>query len=530
MHYFIVSTIIVGVVIWQFSSFLSSRKKLAIFKNIFPVNTSDLQLLQDTTGLEIITQHRNEILDTILSSLNSYLGHNKGAVSDYHLMKDIVERNCDAQEEEIHTQIPVPLYLGLAGTMLGILIGIGFLVFSGGLKDLLNSGNGPGSIGGGLKDLLNSGNGAGSKGIETLLGSVALAMISSITGISLTTLGSHKTKNVKSDVEKNKNTFLSWIQAELLPKISSDISSALVRMTKNLSNFNNIFAQNTQEFRGALSQVNDSYQKQTVLMQAINRLKIENIASANIEVYDKLKNCTNEIGVFALYLQKANEYLTSVQALNQKLDNYERRTQVIESAGNFFSKNEKWLAENFDIANLEVKSALLRFKETTEENLSKLQESLNSQILNFNGVMRSQQESLQETLKITTEIVTESFTKTQQTFEKAISDQQQTWHNKLQETSKIVEELKNLTHIKEGIKDFKEATSRQNVKIEELTREIRALAIAKIEGGTIKQEISLPKWAKILTIAGSILFAATCLFYIVPKIINWITKLASLLF
>ena len=133
--------------------------------------------------------------------------------------------------------------------MLGILIGIGFLVFSGGLKDLLNSGNGPGSISGGLKDLLNSGNGTGSKGIETLLGSVALAMISSITGISLTTLGSHKTKNVKSDVEKNKNTFLSWIQAELLPKISSDISSALVRMTKNLSNFNNIFAQNTQEFR-----------------------------------------------------------------------------------------------------------------------------------------------------------------------------------------------------------------------------------------------------------------------------------------
>ena len=90
MHYFIVSTIIVGIVIWQFSSFLSSRKKLAIFKNIFPVNTSDLQLLQDTTGLEIITQHRNEILDTILSSLNSYLGHNNGAVSDYHLMKDIV--------------------------------------------------------------------------------------------------------------------------------------------------------------------------------------------------------------------------------------------------------------------------------------------------------------------------------------------------------------------------------------------------------------------------------------------------------
>jgi hypothetical protein len=513
MHYFIVIIIIVVIVILQFSSFLSNNKKLSLFENIFPMNSNNFHLLQENTDLEITTQHKNDILDTILSSLNNYLRNNKGAVSDYHLMKDIVDRNCDAQEEEIHSQIPVPLYLGLAGTMLGILIGIGFLVFSGGLNDLLNSSNGQGS-----------------KGIETLLGSVALAMISSITGISLTTIGSHKTQNVKSEVEKDKNNFLSWIQAELLPKISSDISSALVRMTKNLSIFNNTFAQNTQEFRGVLTQVNDSYQKQTVLVQAINRLKISDIATANIEVYDKLKNSTDEIGVFAQYLQNTNQYLTTIQALNQKLDNYEGRTQVIESAGRFFSKNEKWLAENFDIANLEVKTALERFKESTGGTLSKLEESLNSQILNFDTVMRSQQESLKETLQITTEILAESFTKTQQTFEKTILSQQQEWHNKLQETSKIVDELKNLTHIKEGIKDFKEATYRQNGKIEELTKEIRALATAKIEGGAIKHEINLPKYIKILTIAGSILFTATCILYILPRIMYWITILKTWLF
>ena len=60
--------------------------------------------------------------------MNNYLDNNKSAVSDFHLMKDIVDRNCDAKEEEIQTQIPVPLYLGLIGTMSGILIGVGFLV------------------------------------------------------------------------------------------------------------------------------------------------------------------------------------------------------------------------------------------------------------------------------------------------------------------------------------------------------------------------------------------------------------------
>ncbi len=163
MHYFIISIIIAIIVVWQFASFLNNKGKIASFKNIFPDNSDKFQLEQENKVCEIKNQHKNVILDIIVSSINNYLNNNNNAVSDFHLMKDIVDRNCDAREEEINAQIPVPLYLGLAGTMLGILIGVGFLVFAGGLEDLLNSGNG-----------------SGAEGIETLLGSVALAMISSI--------------------------------------------------------------------------------------------------------------------------------------------------------------------------------------------------------------------------------------------------------------------------------------------------------------------------------------------------------------
>ena len=516
MHYLVIGVIIVGIVIWQFLSFFSTWKKQFLFKNIFPDNQNKFQLVQDDTKIFVLgikTQHENLILDLIISSLNKYLINNKGAVSDFHLMKDVVDRNCDAKEEEIHTQIPVPLYLGLVGTMLGILIGVGFLVLSGGLNDLLNSGNG-----------------SGADGVEALLGGVALAMLSSIFGILLTTYGSNITKNAKTELEKNKNTFLSWMQAELLPNISNNTSSALVRMTRNLTNFNDNFAQNSQDLKITLSKVNDSYRNQAALMQSINQLKIGDIATANIEVYDKLRNSTNEIGVFAKYLQSANEYLATIQALNRKLDDYEQRTQVIENAGKFFTKNEKWLAENFDIANLEVKAALVRFKDTTGECLSQLQESLNGQILSFNNVMQRQQEKLREELKMTTDIVSESFMKINETFEKAISDQQQALQGKLQETSKLVEELKNLTHIKEGIKEFKEATNKQNGIIEELAKEIRALAKAKTDGGTIIQEISFPKWFKILAVAGCSLLALTCLSYLIPLLIAWISNQVNLIF
>jgi len=205
MHYLIILITILAIVFLQFRSFKSNREKLLTFKCIFPDIQSQFKLVKDEANddvLRIMTHHKNDILEVILSSLNNYLDNNKSAVSDFHLMKDIVDRNCDAKEEEIQTQIPVPLYLGLIGTMSGILIGVGFLVF-----------------GGGLNELLNSNTGSGTAGIEALLGGVALAMISSIIGILLTTVGSYINRNAKANVEKNKNTFLSWIQAELLPNI-----------------------------------------------------------------------------------------------------------------------------------------------------------------------------------------------------------------------------------------------------------------------------------------------------------------------
>jgi len=477
MHYFVIIIIIVGILAWQISSFCSNRNKLDAFNRIFPSdNEPGFQLLKEP-ALKISSEYSNAILDEILSSLNDYLKNNRGGVSDFHLMKDIIDRNCDAKEEEIQIQIPVPLYLGLAGTMFGILIGVGFLVFTGGLNDLLNSNNS-----------------SGADSIETLLGGVALAMLSSISGLMLTTWGSHITKNSKTNHEKNKNNFLNWIQARLLPNISSDISGALVEMTRNLSTFNETFVQNTEKLQTTLSEVNTSYKTQAEMLKAIKELKIQEIVTANIDVYEKLKNSSNEIGVFAEYLENSNDLLANIQSLNKQLDLYENRTQIIENAGNFFSKNEKWLAENFDAANLEVREALDRFQETTVTYLTKLQESRDVQLLDLNKFMDEQQDAFK---------------------------------NKLQETSKLVEELKNLTHIKEGIKHFKDATDKQTRKIEELAIEIRELAKIKTDGGQIIQKITFPVWIKGLIIMGSSLFVIVCLIYLGPVFLEWINKLIN---
>jgi tetratricopeptide (TPR) repeat protein len=258
-------------------------------------------------------------------------------------------------------------------------------------------------------------------------------------------------------------------------------------MTNNLSSFNKTFSDNTKNLGDTFSKVNNSYKNHVSLIHAIDNLKITDIATANISVYEKLKNSTDEIGVFAEYLEKTNEYLTIIQNLSQNLGDYERRTRILEDAGAFFKKNENWLADNIDSANLKVETAVQRFDENTEHYLSNLRDSLNQQILKFDEVINEQQTRLKSSLEASSEIVALSLSKNQElfekaialqqeSFEKAINYQQKTFESKLEETSTLVNEIKSISHIKEGVKAFEKETKKQSDKIDALTKEIRNLA------------------------------------------------------
>ena len=506
MHYIIIFAIIAIIVYFQIKRYKDTITKIDIFKSIFAskrgsytysnlqqiekavsnAKDEDLKIMLKTAGFTvddfyyvekdeegkeffvfdsaaskktliehgssfkgISSNHRNPVFNEIKDAINNYLSNNKGSVSDFHLMKDIVDRNCDAKEEEINTQIPVPLYLGLMGTMAGILVGIGYLWFSGDLSALLNSGDGK----------------SGADGVEALLGGVALAMISSILGIFLTTRGSMKAKDAKAEEEKNKHVFLSWMQAALLPNLTNDTAQTLERMSSNLVNFNRTFSRNTEDLGRALSQVNEATRLQSQLMQAVEKLADKNISRQNLEVYYALKNCSEEIGTLGRYLNSSNEYLASVRDLNEKLDKDEKRTKAVERMAEFF-ENE---ATQIEQRKAMITKTVGEIDSQLEEQLRKLGEHASENVEKFNMALGKQQDALQK---------------------------------KLDETQVIVNELKNLSSIKESITKFEKATAEQNRKIEKLTENIRLLAEAKAEGTMPKYhehyENRTPVWKKVI--------------------------------
>ena len=470
-HYFFILLIIALIVAWQIRSYNETRRKMSVLGSIFPIQEDDYSLESYSSGEPVIsTYHQNVVLNVILDSINDYLFKNKGAISDFHLIKDIVERNCDAKTDEIDTEIPVPLYLGLVGTMAGILLGVGFLVFSDGLAALLRGGEGDGAA-----------------GIETLLGGVAIAMIASILGILLTTFGASQAKICKLELEENKNTFLSWIQTNLLPKLSDGVGATMERLTRNLTNFNNTFAQNTIEFHHAISSVTDTYKDLSSVLDAINNLKIGEIAVYNIRVFKELENCKDGIAQFSQYLGSVNEYISNVKSLNDKLDKNETRTQAIEDMGRFF-KDEVQQIE--------------RRKEYINSAVGKTDDALK---LAFDRLLEYANKGMDE-------------------FSKALGKQQDALQRRLDETVVLVEELQNLTSLKKSIISLENATKEQNSKFDILIQSIDKLAQKANSKSSSNDSVAsiasvtLPRWAKILLIAVGSLISIYCLLYIIPKV------------
>ena len=263
---FAVEFIIVAViVILQFYYFGANVRKRKQLKSIFPddidTHFSAEQNEEGVTQIAIENIDNELLTDEIIDPINSYLDKNKGA-TDYHIIKDLTDRACDKVQDEVDSYNPVPLYLGLCGPMLGIIMGIFFLWLSGGLDSLLASNIiKEGMDAAAINAAEEAARASASNGIQHLLGGVAIAMFASLCGVILTVIGTHQTKDAVASNEAGRNKFLSWVQTNLLPRMSGDVVSTLGVFYTNLNKFNRTFSQNSRELKSAFEEIQNAYAK-----------------------------------------------------------------------------------------------------------------------------------------------------------------------------------------------------------------------------------------------------------------------------
>ena len=408
---------------------------------------------------DLITPVEHPLLIQIVDAINSYLLKNKGAVSDFLLVKDIVERYCDTKHEEIETQLPMPLYMGLMGTMLGIIIGIGYIAIVSGFSAFIDN---------------------PSDSIGTLMGGVAIAMVASLIGIILTTCSSWSAKNASAKVEEDKNKFYTWIQTELLPVLGG-AKNSLIRLQENLLKFNRSFSTNTTKLDKALQRVETSYENQIELIQTIQQLDIKKMAT--VSVLRELQACTPQLERFSQYMQNVNEYISHVNALNDSINSQMERTQLIERMGTFFEQEVREIEQR--------KAAISRAVGMVDD---RLQQTLRS---------------LQENADRSMQDMNEALIRRQNIFNNALDEQQEIFRRKIQENGNILDELKKLDEVVLSVKmqgekldleldslnamkiGIEKMAADQNKKLDSLISAVENMSVEVSMPNTLKQTSSL---------------------------------------
>lgn len=458
--YTIIIAIVVVLVYFQLRVFSGNRKLIKEVRSLFP-SSKYLSIIQisvtskeeynasetesDVDGIKVsqiaLTDSSENlgVFQNILDSINNYLCKNKGAVSDFMLIKDIVERNCDSKEEEINTQTPIPLYIGLMGTMIGIIVGIGRIAL----------------LGGGFSAFIDN----PQQAIGELMGGVAIAMLASLVGIFMTTCSSLESKTSKTKLEADKNEFYSWVQAELLPVLSGNMANTLQLLQQNLTSFNFSFSSNIGRMENALKEMSDSFEDQLKILELLKNLDIERMATANVTILQQFEKSTGNFQQFATYMEQTSTYLQAVKQLNNKVGKYMEQTSALTNLSNYFQEENDY----FQTRRSEINQAVVKVDDILKKSFQALLDNAEQGINSLTHFLVEQQNKFTANLQNVDDQHQQWLAEQQKMMAQRIDSQEQMFKEKAKKLNVVIDEIKDFAAIKESMANVERLLKAQNV-------------------------------------------------------------------
>jgi hypothetical protein len=393
---------------------------------------------QNEVSLINPNESTNEIFSEILSAINVYLLRNKGAATDFNLIKDVVERNLDMEEEDISHSVTVPLYLGLMGTMVGIVFGL-FNLF---LVSDVNA----------------------EFDIKAFLGGVSIAMFASFWGLFCTVANSSfNLKNARRSLERAKNVFYTFLQSELLPILNQSVSSSIYTLNTNLVKFNDNFNINLNKLSGMLNKNHDALIAQERILQALEAIDITAFAKANVNVLKELKSGVQQLDKFNQYLNNLNHLVNGTNRLTSSFEDLLTR-----------SNNFQGLAERLD-SRVEESNMLLQFLNDHYKQLEERGELIRDSVVKVEDVMIKSLKQLEEHTQTKIDAIKQITIKEEDLMTQAFAENRShiSKLSLLEDLKKSIEEFKrnsteNLGGIREEVESLKDSMDRSNTVLKEI--------------------------------------------------------------
>lgn len=267
---------------------LKDKQRLTDFlKNIPPRNTDNESNINYTNLSLIVLQDKepsNQRFETIIDRTNEYLCKNTGTSADLEVLEDICNSQKETLEDEIQSSLNVPLYLGLAGTFIGIITGLLGVDFD--------------QIFGSTNNL---------NGLQHLLYGIVAAMFASLLGLFFTIYNSAVAyKAAVSKCNNGKEDYINFLRRELMPLLSNSMASSLNSLKGVLGHFVDKFGRNLDAYADSAELLNDNLEKQHLVLAEINKLSLTQTANKIAETFMELKDAADSLTVFRTYQEQLN--------------------------------------------------------------------------------------------------------------------------------------------------------------------------------------------------------------------------------
>lgn len=278
------------------SDVLRNKSSLQKFLENIPSRIEE-GLDEDYINLSLIVSQKEGMpkgrLGKIIHRTNEYLCKNTGTSADLSVLRDISDNQKGALEDDIQNSLNVPLYLGLAGTFVGIitgLIGVDFNQIFGTTSNL--------------------------DGLQHLLYGVVAAMFASLLGLGFTVYNSAISyKNAVSKSNEGTEEYINFLRRELMPLLSNSMASRLNSLKGVLGHFVDKFGRNLDAYADSAELLNDNLEKQHLVLSEINKLSLTQTANKIAETFIQLKESADSLNVFRTYQKQLNSTIANVSGM-----------------------------------------------------------------------------------------------------------------------------------------------------------------------------------------------------------------------
>lgn len=278
------------------SGVLRNKSSLQKFLENIPSRIEE-GLDEDYINLSLIVSQKEGMpkgrLGKIIHRTNEYLCKNTGTSADLSVLRDISDNQKGALEDDIQNSLNVPLYLGLAGTFVGIitgLIGVDFNQIFGTTSNL--------------------------DGLQHLLYGVVAAMFASLLGLGFTVYNSAISyKNAVSKSNEGTEEYINFLRRELMPLLSNSMASSLNSLKGVLGHFVDKFGRNIDAYADSAELLNDNLEKQHLVLSEINKLSLTQTANKIAETFIQLKESADSLNVFRTYQKQLNSTIANVSGM-----------------------------------------------------------------------------------------------------------------------------------------------------------------------------------------------------------------------